>query len=201
MNMAHPQKIKYSIIRIIPRPGRKPLRFFAKSPQGAIVFGFTSYRMLTRRYRKAGLPFEVVYHLPRFPNASHVSPHFTWAEFASKKCGASGCHVVDVPHRLRGNAARLARGLEMMRALLGHPLSLLSVYRTPEHNAHVGGARYSQHMQATAADLVVPSGDQRRFVAAAKQVPSFNGIGIYPAGGVHVDVRSGPRVTWDNWGR
>lgn len=195
------QNIKYSIIRVIRRPGKQPLRFYARSPQGSKVFGFTAFRMLTRRYRKAGLEYEVVYHLPQLPS-THVSKNFTWAEFASNKNGSPCCKTVQVPDHLRGNAKRLAQGLEMLRALLGNePLGLLSVYRTDEHNRHVHGASMSQHKSATAADLAVKAGDQARVVAAAKQVPAFKGIGIYPAGGVHVDVRPGNRVFWNDWNR
>lgn len=200
--MSHPQSLQYSIIRTIRRKGKKPVRFYAKDMYGRKVFGFWHFQRMTKRMRKAGLEFKVVHHLPRFPNDTHVSPHFTWAEFASNKNKAPCCDTVQVPASLRGNAVRLARGLEMLRHLLGdRSLSLLSVYRTKTHNDDIGGAQFSQHVKATAADIDVPSGQQARVVAAAKQVPQFKGIGIYPSGGVHVDVRAGRRVFWNDWGR
>lgn len=52
-----------------------------------------------------------------------------------------------------GNLGRLAKGLEQVQALLGHPLEISSGYRCPELNQRVGGAKSSQHTLGMAADL------------------------------------------------
>ena len=56
-------------------------------------------------------------------------------------------------------------------------------------NAAVGGAKYSQHLYGTAADIVV-SGVAPKQVAeyAEKLMPNTGGIGIY-SNFTHIDVR------------
>lgn len=51
------------------------------------------------------------------------------------------------------NLRRLARGLDRIRLLLGHPLEISSGYRSPALNAAVGGVPGSQHAQGLAADF------------------------------------------------
>ena len=60
------------------------------------------------------------------------------------------------PPELVDNLRRLARGLDRVRSLLGHPLEISSGYRSPELNAAVGGTPGSQHTQGLAADFVCP---------------------------------------------
>jgi hypothetical protein len=60
------------------------------------------------------------------------------------------------PPELLPNLRRLARGLDRVRRLLGHPLEITSGYRCPELNAAVGGAPRSQHAQGLAADFTCP---------------------------------------------
>ena len=60
------------------------------------------------------------------------------------------------PPGLIPNLRLLARGLDRIRLLLGHPLDISSGYRCPALNAAVGGARNSQHAQGLAADFTCP---------------------------------------------
>jgi len=60
------------------------------------------------------------------------------------------------PPELIPNLRLLARGLDRIRLLLGHPLDISSGYRSPALNAEVGGARNSQHSQGLAADFTCP---------------------------------------------
>jgi uncharacterized protein YcbK (DUF882 family) len=133
----------------------------------------------------------------KYPTATHYSPHFTRAEL---NCKGPECRGKQPPAAIQTNLGKLARDLEQLRDELGHPLSVLSGYRCPAHNANVGGASQSQHMQGTAADLNVPPGAQARFEAAANRVPAFRagGIGVYSNGGVHVD-RRGWVARWNSW--
>lgn len=137
--------------------------------------------------------------MKRYPNRTHYTPHFTRAELDCK-CGCA------TPKRIQRRLRRLAVQLENLRRELGHGVGILSGYRCPAHNRHVGGASDSQHMYGTAADLRVPHGKQGRYVAAAKRVRQFErgGIGVYPHGGVHVDMRGilgRARARWNNWRR
>jgi hypothetical protein len=60
------------------------------------------------------------------------------------------------PPELIPNLRLLARGLDRIRLLLGHPLDISSGYRSPALNTAVGGARNSQHSQGFAADFTCP---------------------------------------------
>ena len=60
------------------------------------------------------------------------------------------------PPELIPNLRLLARGLDRIRLLLGHPLEISSGYRSSALNAAVGGARNSQHAQGFAADFTCP---------------------------------------------
>lgn len=49
---------------------------------------------------------------------------------------------------------------EMLRSIMGHPLSIGNGYRPPDYNKAVGGARGSQHTKFRALDIDLPM-DQR----------------------------------------
>lgn len=128
-----------------------------------------------------------------YPNETHVTPNFRWSEFACKD-------GTPVPKEYRSRIVKLAWGLEKMRDILDAPVGVLSGYRTESYNRKIGGASQSQHVQARAADLVVAPHGQDRLVRAAEQVDVFRngGIGVYPNGGVHVDVR-GYKARWSSF--
>lgn len=77
----------------------------------------------------------------------------------------------------------------------GNPLSVVSGYRSPEHNAKVGGAKNSQHTHGNAYDVDVSSltPAQRQALARQARASGFQGIGIYN-NSMHFDV--GPRRAW-----
>lgn len=94
----------------------------------------------------------------------------------------------------------LVKGLDRFTVMLGRssPLRLLSLFRTPEENARVGGVSTSWHLVGGAADCVV-EGDPLEWLALAERA-GFTGIGLYinPANAVsmHVDVRPGGPARW-----
>jgi hypothetical protein len=57
------------------------------------------------------------------------------------------------PLRSLRNLLRLARGLDRVRRLLGHPLEISSGYRSPALNREVGGSPRSRHQAGLAADF------------------------------------------------
>lgn len=123
-----------------------------------------------------------------------LSPNFTIAE--------ARCHDAartPVPDRLLPRAQRHAANLERLRHELGdRPISFLSWYRTPAHNAAEGGASESRHLFADGTDLSrqeVERLGEERFERAAEKVFAQGGFGRYPSGSRHVDSR-GSRARW-----
>jgi hypothetical protein len=57
------------------------------------------------------------------------------------------------PIAILRNLRRLARGLDRVRRLLGHPLEISSGYRSPALNREVGGSPRSRHQSGLAADF------------------------------------------------
>ena len=79
--------------------------------------------------------------------------------------------------------------LEAIRAHFGKQVSITSGYRTPEHNAKIGGAVKSQHMIGLAADIKIPGVKPSDIASYARTLmPTYGGIGIYSTF-THIDVR------------
>jgi GH25 family lysozyme M1 (1,4-beta-N-acetylmuramidase) len=126
-----------------------------------------------------------------------ASPHFTRKEAA--------CHdpaATDVPSSLRTGCQRQAFNLEKLRHALGDKsLPILSWYRTPAWNAHVGGASQSRHMQGDACDFTiqtVQSFGTSKFDQTCDRIYTSGGFGTYPSGSRHVDSR-GTRARWSSF--
>lgn len=84
---------------------------------------------------------------------------------------------------------------------LGFPLKINSGYRDPQHNAAVGGAKHSQHIEGNAFDVDVSgmSIEQRKAVIVAARKAGFAGIGVYN-NALHFDV-AGDRAWGPSYGR
>lgn len=109
-----------------------------------------------------------------------LTQHFSRAEFDSHD------------GKRAAPTARLLAMLERLRLIAGdRPLTIVSGYRSPEHNKRVGGAPDSRHMHNDAADI--PKGYAR--VADAERAGAV-GIGDKDGWAVHVDVRPGPPARW-----
>lgn len=90
--------------------------------------------------------------------------------------------------------------LQALRTRLGKPLIITSAYRSPEHNAAVGGAKNSQHLYGKAFDVVMTNHNPVTFEAVAKEC-GFRGIGHYPGSNfMHIDTRVTP-ARWKGTGR
>lgn len=116
-------------------------------------------------------------------NNIKISEHFKLKEFQSPDTGEV---KVD---------SKLIEKLEKLRQRIGKPLIINSGYRTPEHNAKVGGAKNSLHLQGKAADIRKVEGLTIDEMANLAEMIGFDGIGKY-SWGIHVDTR-GYRARWD----
>lgn len=107
-----------------------------------------------------------------------LSKHFSRNEFACR----CGCGTADV-------APELVDVLEDVRAHFGVPVAVNSGRRCPAHNAACNGAPASQHLNGTAADIVV-KGRTPALVAdyLERKFPDRYGVGRYD-GFTHIDVR------------
>ena len=70
-------------------------------------------------------------------------------------------------------------------------LQVTSGYRSPEHNAKVGGAKNSAHMRGNAVDVKFGGGVPAtlKFIEMASKA-GIGGIGVYSPGSVHIDTES-----------
>ena len=120
--------------------------------------------------------------------------HFSLDEYKSND-------GVPVPEQYYGNVQMLMNQMEVVRKALGNaPIHVNSGYRSPAHNAAVGGVPGSQHPLAKAndftADGYTPAQIKtvlQRLINEGKILPG--GIGLYNTF-VHYDIR-GNNVTWN----
>lgn len=118
-----------------------------------------------------------------------VTEHFLLEEFMSHDGEPYPLSWVD--DRLK----TLCVILEVIRAAFGgRSVFVVSGYRSPAHNAAIGGAQASQHMEGRAADIRVigvTAGEVHAKVLelfGAGQLQGLGGLGAYP-GWTHVDIR------------
>lgn len=125
----------------------------------------------------------------------YLTPHFRLSEAA---CSDG----TPVPRSTIARARRHAFRLERLRHAIGdQPIETLSWYRSPAHNAAVGGASQSRHMDAWATDhdkAWVDRVGRARVRMAAERIWGDGGVGTYPSGSMHFDSR-GSRARWSSF--
>ncbi len=123
------------------------------------------------------------------------SQHFAIHEFACNDANGS-----PVPNIYMGNVQELMENLEVLRHACGdRPVTVISAFRTPLHNASVGGKSGSYHLPAMAADIKVEGltptevyHEIEKLIAEGKM--KQGGLGRYPTF-THYDIR-GTRARW-----
>jgi uncharacterized protein YcbK (DUF882 family) len=132
---------------------------------------------------------------PRVAKATNYeSPFFQLSEFDCKSGAA-------MPDPVRKNIIKLIQALEVIREACGNKKILItSGYRSPAHNASVGGEKNSQHLYGKAADFKVQGMSASKVADVVEKLISEGRI---PAGGVgrykswtHYDIR-GQFVQWN----
>lgn len=117
-----------------------------------------------------------------------LTPNFKREEFA---CKGQSCCGGSAPVSIN-----LVLALQALRDRIDQPLTITSGFRCIKHNAAVDGAKTSQHLYGTAADIAVPKGlSPLELYRLADESGLFDGLGLYDWG-VHVDVR-GTKARWD----
>ena len=126
-------------------------------------------------------------------NTKYASTNFQWREFFCPKA-----QVVPVSDLTLYHVERLER----LRHELDRPLRVNSGYRSPDHNAKVGGAKQSMHLEF--ATDIAPTGDNspeilQEIYTMAEEF-GFSGLGQYDTF-IHMDCREFIGRTparWDN---
>jgi uncharacterized protein YcbK (DUF882 family) len=78
-----------------------------------------------------------------------LTRNFSKSEFDSRDGAA-------MPENVLHNVMELAQNLQIIRDEIGgKPITINSGYRSPDHNASVGGSSGSYHLEGMAADIVV----------------------------------------------
>ncbi len=116
-----------------------------------------------------------------------LSEHFDSNEFKCKCCGGLPQQGID---------KKLIELLEQIRAAFNKSITITSGYRCEHHNAEVGGAKKSQHMDGIAADIKVTGVDAHAVHAYLTEHfdDKIGGLGKYKSW-THVDVRTS-RARW-----
>lgn len=99
----------------------------------------------------------------------------------------------EMPNDVMINIIKLAKNLQVLRDAVGKTITITSGYRSPKYNLKIGGAKDSQHIKGTAADIKVKGMTPKEvakliegLIASGKMTQG--GIGIYPSW-VHYDCR------------
>ena len=106
-----------------------------------------------------------------------------------------------VPEKFMDNVQELANNLQALRDFIGQPIHINSSYRHTAYNKKIGGAKFSQHLTASASDItsknITPKKLARTILKLIKQGKmTEGGVGLYN-GFVHYDIR-GKKSRWDN---
>jgi len=91
--------------------------------------------------------------------------------------------------------SRLLDGFDSLRSRYNKPLLILSCFRSPYHNAKVGGAVQSRHLVGDACDISIVNEDRLLLERIALEL-GFTGLGYYRTF-LHIDLR--PKKA--RWGR
>jgi len=143
-----------------------------------------------------------------------ITENFGWEEILCKGRFKGGVHEgreCEIPEAAQIKIRLLvSRVLQPLRSALGVPIKITSGYRCPAHNRACGGARHSQHMKGTAADIRVPALE----IKCLHKVLDLHmrncnrlgpgGMGLYLRGDrrddwgfIHIDIRATERaVRW-----
>jgi uncharacterized protein YcbK (DUF882 family) len=103
-----------------------------------------------------------------------------------------------MPAPVKANVLRLIENLNVLREVVGAPITITSGYRSPGHNAKIGGAKESKHMEGMAADFQVDGKTPKEIHAIIEALIKEGkmhdgGLGLYlratgRGGWIHYDI-------------
>lgn len=121
-----------------------------------------------------------------------LTKNFSKSEFDSKD-GAV------MPDSVLKNITELAKNIQVLRDEIGQGIKVNSGYRSPRHNAKIGGATRSQHVIGNASDIVVNGMTPQQ---VADKIDDLINAGKMKQGGLkayrtftHYDIR-GTKARW-----
>jgi hypothetical protein len=123
-----------------------------------------------------------------------LTEHFSESEFREKRGIIPRALLPRVPENLRCNIRRVAELLQAVRYVCGKPIIIHAGYRSPVHNAKVGGAANSHHTIGAAVDAHIEGFTPAQFAGLIAKcledgtATHCGEIGIYPTH-IHVSIR------------
>jgi uncharacterized protein YcbK (DUF882 family) len=105
----------------------------------------------------------------------------------------------EVPQEYMENVQELADNLQVLREHIEKPIRIISAYRTLSYNRKVDGARRSQHLTASAADIKIKGMTPQEIKDVIEELikkglMKQGGIGLYRTF-LHYDIRN-KKVRW-----
>ena len=129
-----------------------------------------------------------------------LTKNFKLKEFDCKGTCKDCNNNCSMPLDVYENVIKLSVQLQFLRDYTGRAITINSAYRSPEHNAKVGGSPKSQHLLGKAADITIESLTPFQVFALIEELIDMGlmlqgGLGLYDTF-VHYDIRK-TKARWD----
>ena len=124
-----------------------------------------------------------------------MTKNFSLKEFDCKGNCKECKDDCEMPQEVYENIIKLSQQLQLLRDYTGRPITINSAYRSPEHNAKVGGSQTSQHLLGKAADITIEGLKPAEVYKIIENLIEMGemlqgGLGLYEEKGfVHYDIR------------
>lgn len=99
---------------------------------------------------------------------NNISQHITYAEAIKTSARADNTPNADQLAAMKLLAVNV---FEPLRALVGRPIIISSMFRSEKYNYLIGGARNSQHCKGEAMDIKLPGQNKSLFEIIKNQLP------------------------------
>ena len=129
-----------------------------------------------------------------------MTKNFSLKEFQCKGSCSDCGDDCEMPQEVYENIIKLSQQLQILRDYTGRPITINSAYRSPEHNAKIGGVKTSQHLLGKAADITIQSLKPAEVYIIIEDLIDMGemlqgGLGLYDTF-VHYDIRK-TKARWN----